>query len=47
MMLLCTMLVQELAQEPMVQELAQEPTEKMAQELTQKLGAEDFELGES
>ncbi|KAE8880676.1 hypothetical protein PF005_g16320 [Phytophthora fragariae] len=39
MMLLCTMLVQELAQEPMVQELAQE--------LTQKLGAEDFELGES
>ncbi|KAE9213976.1 hypothetical protein PF002_g17805 [Phytophthora fragariae] len=42
------MLPQELAQEPVLQELAQEPTEEIAQELTQKLGAEDFalELGE-
>ncbi|KAE8892243.1 hypothetical protein PF007_g30542 [Phytophthora fragariae] len=32
----------------LVQELAQDPTEEMAEELTQKLGAEDFvlELGE-
>ncbi|KAE9238898.1 hypothetical protein PF004_g8210 [Phytophthora fragariae] len=34
----------ELEQELSVQELAQEPTEEMAGELTQKLGAEDFGL---
>ncbi|KAE8962528.1 hypothetical protein PR002_g29573 [Phytophthora rubi] len=38
------MLTQELAQELAVQKLAQESTGEMAEELPQKLGAEDFVL---